>query len=207
MMIQGVKTGKVDWTGDNPFIYLKKDVDGDFSSLSVYFRIASSDYGPGKAILVLDNPYEEDAANQLRLLVTDNKELSEFLVDNFVRFFGLFRKAVALDHLKVITDGVFTTTNEFPKRVVEAVRSESKDLDIELHWDDLSQTAIAVDLAAHETQIKKHEMMAVFYPAQSAQVLVNGEPLEGQTIERDFNGARAQSAALANSETWVRVID
>lgn len=207
MMIQGVKTGKVDWTGDNPFIYLKKDVDGDFSSLSVYFRIASSDYGPGKAILVLDNPYEEDAANQLRLLVTDNKELSEFLVDNFVRFFGLFRKAVALDHLKVITDGVFTTTNEFPKRVVEAVRSESKDLDIELHWDDLSQTAIAVDLAAHETQTKKHEMMAVFYPAQSAQVLVNGEPLEGQTIERDFNGARAQSAALANSETWVRVID
>ncbi|CAM5210888.1 hypothetical protein OURE66S_02665 [Oligella ureolytica] len=207
MMIQGVKTGKVDWTGDNPFIYLKKDVDGDFSSLSVYFRIASSDYGPGKAILVLDNPYEEDAANQLRLLVTDNKELSEFLVDNFVRFFGLFRKAVALDHLKVITDGVFTTTNEFPKRVVEAVRSESEDLDIELHWDDLSQTAIAVDLAAHETQTKKHEMMAVFYPAQSAQVLVNGEPLEGQTIERDFNGARAQSAALANSETWVRVID
>ena len=207
MMIQGVKTGKVDWTGDNPFIYLKKDVDGDFSSLSVYFRIASSDYGPVKAILVLDNPYEEDAANQLRLLVTDNKELSEFLVDNFVRFFGLFRKAVALDHLKVITDGVFTTTNEFPKRVVEAVRSESEDLDIELHWDDLSQTAIAVDLAAHETQTKKHEMMAVFYPAQSAHVLVNGEPLEGQTIERDFNGARAQSAALANSETWVRVID
>ncbi len=207
MMIQGVKTGKVDWTGDNPFIYLKKDVDGDFSSLSVYFRIASSDYGPGKAILVLDNPYEEDTENQLRLLVTDNKELSEFLVDNFVRFFGLFRKAVALDHLKVITDGVFTTTNEFPTRVVEAVRSESEDLTIELHWDDLSQTAIAVDLAAHETQTKKHEMMAVFYPAQSAQVLVNGEPLEGQTIERDFNGARAQSAALANSETWVRVID
>lgn len=207
MMIQGVKTGKVDWTGDNPFIYLKKDVDGDFSSLSVYFRIASSDYGPGKAILVLDNPYEEDAENNLRLLVTDNKELAEFLVKDFVRFFGLFRKAVALDHLKVITDGVFATANEFPKRVVESVRSESENLDIELHWNDLSQRAIAVDLAAHETQTKKHEMMAVFHPAQNGQVLVNGTALEGQTIERDFNGSRAQSAALANSETWVRVID
>ncbi|MDO5668235.1 MAG: NAD-dependent dehydratase [Alcaligenaceae bacterium] len=207
MMIQGVKTGKMEWTGDNPFIYLKKDPNGDFSSLSVYFRIASSDYGPGKAILVLDNPYETDSENTQRLLVTDNKELADFLVKNFVRFFGLFRKAVALDQMKVITDGVFTTTNEFPKRVVEAVRSESEDLSIELHWNDLSQPAIPVDLAVHETQTKKHEMMAVFHPAQNAQVLVNGTPLEGETIERDFNGSRAQSAALANSETWVRVID
>lgn len=207
MIIQGVKTGKMEWTGDNPFIYLKKDVNGDFTSLSVYFRIASSDYGPGKAILVLDNPYEADTDNKLRLLVTDNKELAEFLVKNFVRYFGLFRKAVALDHMKVITDGVFTTTNEFPKRVVEAVRSESEDLSIELHWNDLSQPAIPVDLAVHETQTQKHEMMAVFHPAQNAQVIVNGTPLEGQTIERDFNGSRAQSAALANSETWVRVID
>ncbi len=207
MIIQGVKTGKMEWTGDNPFIYLKKDPNGDFTSLSVYFRIASSDYGPGKAILVLDNPYEADTDNKLRLLVTDNKELAEFLVKNFVRYFGLFRKAVALDHLKVITDGVFTTTNEFPKRVVEAVRSESEDLTIELHWNDLSQPAIPVDLAVHETQTQKHEMMAVFHPAQNAQVIVNGTPLEGQTIERDFNGARAQSASLANSETWVRVID
>lgn len=206
-MIQGVKTGKMEWTGDNPFIYLKKDPNGDFSSLSVYFRIASSDYGPGKAILVLDNPYETDSENTQRLLVTDNKELADFLVKNFVRFFGLFRKAVALDQMKVITDGVFTTTNEFPKRVVEAVRSESEDLSIELHWNDLSQPAIPVDLAVHETQTKKHEMMAVFHPAQNAQVLVNGTPLEGETIERDFNGSRAQSAALANSETWVRVID
>lgn len=207
MIIQGVKTGKMEWTGDNPFIYLKKDVDGDFSSLSVYFRIASSDYGPGKAILVLDNPYEADTENKLRLLVTDNKELAEFLVKNFVRYFGLFRKAVALDHLNMITDGVFTTTNEFPKRVVEAVRSESADLNIELHWNDLNQPAIPVDLAVHETQTQKHEMMAVFHPAQNAQVLINGKPLEGQTIERDFNGSRAQSAALANSETWIRVID
>jgi hypothetical protein len=207
MMIQGVKTGKMEWTGDNPFIYLKKDPNGDFTSLSVYFRIASSDYGPGKAILVLDNPYQADPDNALRLLVTDNQELAEFLVQNFVRFFGLFRKAVALDHMKVITDGVFTTTNEFPSRVVEAVRSESEDLTIELHWNDLSQPAIPVDLAVHETQTQKHEMMAVFHAAQSAQVLVNGTPLEGQTIERDFNGSRAQSAALANSETWIRVID
>ena len=51
------------------------------------------------------------------------------------------------------------------------------------------------------------KLMAVFHAAQSAQVLVNGTPLEGQTIERDFNGSRAQSAALANSETWIRVID
>ena len=52
----GIKTGTLDWTGDNPFIYLKTDAEQDWSSLSLYFRIASSDFGSGQAILVLDNP-------------------------------------------------------------------------------------------------------------------------------------------------------
>ncbi|AYN19836.1 NAD-dependent dehydratase [Alcaligenes aquatilis] len=201
----GIKTGTLDWTGDNPFIYLKTDPEQDWSSLSLYFRIASSAYGSGQAILVLDKPYEDGEDSDTRLLITDNKPLAEYLVQDFVRHFGLFRKAVALDKLQVLGDGVFQTVNRFPELVSESVTSASAGLTVELQWHQMTQPAICVDLPQSQTQTQKHEMMCVFHPAQQARVLINGKALPGNTIERDFNGSRAQSASLANSETWVRV--
>ena len=65
----GIKTGTLEWTGDNPFIYLKTDPEQDWSSLSLYFRIASSEYGSGQAILVLENPYEQGTSDDLRVLI------------------------------------------------------------------------------------------------------------------------------------------
>ncbi len=203
--MNGIKTGTLDWTGDNPFIYLKTDPGQDWSSLSLYFRIASSEYGSGQAILVLDKPYEEGRESDTRWLITDNLPLAEYLVRDFVRHFGLFRKALALDKLKVLGDGVFQTVNRFPELVTESVSSASAGLNIELQWHQMTQPAICVDLPQSQTQTQKHEMMCVFHPAQKAKVLINGTPLAGSTIERDFNGTRAQSASLANSETWVRV--
>ena len=173
--------------------------------MSLYFRIASSEFGSGQAILILDNPYAEGEANQTRLMVTDNKPLAQFLLDDFLRYFGLFRKAVALEQLQIVDDGVFGTVNRFPESVTESVSSKLAGVTIEMQWHDMSQAAICVDLPASETQTKIHEMMCVFHPAQSAQVTINGKALAGTTIERDFNGTRAQSASLANSETWVRV--
>lgn len=201
----GIKTGTLDWTGDNPFIYLKTAPEQDWSSLSLYFRIASSAYGSGQAILVLDKPYEDGEDSDTRLLITDNKPLAEYLVQDFVRHFGLFRKAVALDKLQVLGDGVFQTVNRFPELVSESVTSASAGLTVELQWHQMTQPAICVDLPQSQTQTQKHEMMCVFHPAQQARVLINGTALPGNTIERDFNGSRAQSASLANSETWVRV--
>ncbi|WJM95810.1 hypothetical protein QEP73_19910 [Pseudomonas defluvii] len=202
----GIKTGTLDWTGDNPFIYLKTDPDQEWSSLSLYFRIASSGYGSGQAILVLNNPYQEGGDNEKCFLVTNNKPLAEYLVRDFVRHFGLFRKAVALNKLKVVSDGVFHTVNRFPEVVIEAVESDSANLKIEMQWYQMTQQAVCVDLPQNQTQTQKHEMMCVFHPAQQARVLINGTPLPGNTIERDFNGTRAQSASLANSETWIRVV-
>ncbi len=201
----GIKTGTLDWTGDNPFIYLKTDPEQDWSSLSLYFRIASSAYGSGQAILVLDKPYEDGQDNDARLLITDNQPLAHYLVQDFVRHFGLFRKAVALGRLQVFDDGVFQTVNRFPELVSESVTSARAGLTVELQWHQMTQPAICVDLPQSQTQTQKHEMMCVFHPAQQAKVLINGTALPGNTIERDFNGSRAQSASLANSETWVRV--
>ncbi len=199
--MSSIKPGKVDWTGDNPFVYLKTDPNGDWSSLSVYFRIASSDYGPGHATLVLEDPYRVTSAGATRLLLTDNLPLAQFLVSDFVRHFGLFRAAVALDEMQYIEGATFQTENHYPRQVIEHAQAGAHR--ISLVWTDL-QAGIAVDLTAAETQTQRHDMMCVFHPALSAQVLVNGVALPGQTIERDFQGQRAQSASLANSETWVQ---
>lgn len=204
--MDGIKTGQLDWTGDNPFIYLKTNEQEDWSSLSLYFRIASSAYGQGKVILVLDQPYQHNPSNLNRVVLTDNLALARYLITDFVRHFALFRQAVALDELRYIEDAQFSTQNHFPQQHIETAYSPSLNMRVDLVWHDLQQ-AICVDLPAHLTQTQKHEMMCVFHPALRAQVLINGDALPGQTIERDFNATRAQSASLANSETWVRVQD
>lgn len=51
-----VLPGAVDWTGDNPFVYLKTDPAGDWSSLSLFFRITTSGHGTGHLILVVTDP-------------------------------------------------------------------------------------------------------------------------------------------------------
>ncbi|MBU2965840.1 NAD-dependent dehydratase [Amphritea sp. 2_MG-2023] len=201
--MNSIRTGKVDWTGDNPFIYLKTDSEGDWSSLSLYFRIAASDYGRGEVILVLENPYQKEDGSAVRKCLTDNLELAQYLVENFVRRFGLFRAAVALDNLEYIADACFKTETDYPKQQACIAHSESTGTTLSMIWKDLAEP-FAVALPPEETQTGEHEMFAIFQPAGAAQVEVNGTPLPGTTVERDFLNRIAQSAALANSESWVR---
>lgn len=202
--MQSVRTGKVDWTGDNPFIYLKTDPESDWSSLSVYFRIAASDYGRGHAIIVLENPYELNDDSAVRVCLTDNLELARYLVKDFISHFGLFRKAVALQKLEYVDDATFKTEADYPKQHIESTHSASKNMSINLIWNGLDKP-FAVALPPAETQTGKHEMFCVFQAATSARVEVNGKAIPGQSIERDFLDRRAQSAALASSESWVQM--
>ena len=104
-MITTVKPGAVDWTGDNPFIYLKTDPAGDWSTLAVYFRIALSPYGVGQAMLVLESPYQPEHTDARRLVLTDNPTMTRYLLDHFVKKFGLFRPCTALLDSVRIVDG------------------------------------------------------------------------------------------------------
>lgn len=111
-----VRTGKVDWTGDNPPIYLKLDPAGDWSTLALFFRINASDYGRGHMTLVLEDPYSKiGVENPTRLCYTDNAPLARYLINDFVRKFGLFRPAgEALDALPIIDGAVFSVEADYP---------------------------------------------------------------------------------------------
>jgi hypothetical protein len=195
--------GKVDWTGDNPFIYLKNDQDSDWSCLALFFRIVASDHGRGSVILVLENPYEEEAEGT-RVCMTDNPELSKYLLEEFVKKFGLFRPCGALlDRIEVISESEFLTEADYPSRHTEKAKNMTRNMEISLVWEGL-KSPFAVSLPKSESQTSAHQMLSVFQPASAAHILVNGDRLQGNTVDRDFFGGRAQSASLAHSESWIR---
>lgn len=203
-MITTVRPGSVDWTGDNPFIYLKTDPAGDWSTLALYFRIASSSHGVGQAMLVLEAPYQPEQTQARRWLLTDNEALSRYLVNGFVKHFALFRPCTALlDSVRVVSQATFTCQDDGRGDHVQRAVAEQEGVSLEMHWEGMQKPFMAT-VPADQTQTGQHEMYTVFQPASRGWVGVNGERLPGSTVERDFFGGRAASAALAFGETWVR---
>ncbi|MFD1211846.1 hypothetical protein ACFQ36_07310 [Arthrobacter sp. GCM10027362] len=193
-----VRPGAVAWTGDNPFIYLKTDPAGQWSSLSVYFRIAASKYGPGRAAVVVEHPYDA-AAGGARLVLTDNEELARFLVRDFVAKFVLFRPSPVMEELEYVDGAGFETVREGDDWTELATAGERS---LTMTWRGLGEP-FAVDVPGPESGTGLHEMFAVFRIAEGAEVTVDGRRLPGATIERDFLNGRGQSAGMAISETWV----
>lgn len=194
-----VRPGQVAWTGDNPFIYLKADPAGDWSSLSVFFRIAASPYGTGRAAIVVENPYAADDRKAARVVLTDNVELAQYLVRDFLAKFILFRPSEVMEDLEYVADAEFNQVLEGNDWIEEATAG---DRSISLTWRGLGDP-FAVDVPAPESGTGLHEMFAVFRIAQGGEVSVDGRRLAGTTIERDFLNGRGQSAGMAISETWV----
>lgn len=202
MSMNYVRTGKVDWTGDNPPIYLKTDPAGDWTTLALFFRVNGSDLGRGHMIVVLEDPYSKGTPDPVRLCVTDNAALARYLIDDFVRQFGLFRPAsAAIDGLQAVGGAKFSVEADYPRHVTEI--AEFGGHRVEMRWSGL-QKMFAVVQPPRDSQTKKHEMFSVFQPATSASITLDGRALPGATVERDFFDRRAQSAALAHSESWIR---
>jgi len=199
-----VRKGTVDWTGDNPFIYLKRDpADADWSSLSLYFRVAASPHGPGKGIVVIEDPADADRSGPTRVCLTDNEGLARYLLDEFVRHFGVFRPYAALVQALPVRGGARFETRADGQTQVESALDPASGLALRMVWEQLG-APFAVDVPSRDSQTGRHEMLSIFQPAGAAQVHVGERRLPGRTVERDFFGGRAQSAALAHSETWIR---
>src|SRR5690606_12810194 len=74
-----VNPGRVEWSGENPGIYLK-DASGNWQALAVFFRVVTSPLGRGAGVLVLGAP--GDTANHPRapnVCLTDNAPMMKWL--------------------------------------------------------------------------------------------------------------------------------
>jgi len=199
-MVSPVNPGKVEWSGENPGIYLKDDED-NWKTLAVFFKVVTSPLGRGTGVLILGAPFQALAFPAAdNVCVTDNQPLMQWLIANFVSRFASFSGAVALTSLRYLPATSFATTAESTKFHQESISGNG--VEIVMRWEDLDEP-FAVDVAPATSATGQHQMYSVFVEARRGTITMNGAALPGKIIQRNFLDRRMSTAFLAFSETWI----
>ena len=200
-MSSPIHPGRVAWTGENPGIYLKDTQDGPWTGLMTFFRIMWSPHGRGHGVLLLGRPLEELGLPAVRnFCITDNEPLARYLVAEFFSKFMSFR---ASPGLKAITYLPLTEVRrEGDTRSTYREVVKSTEFEVVMTWSKLGEP-YAVDMPPEKGPTKAHEMYSLFVDSGEAGVTVNGTPLRGKVVERDFADVRKSTAFLAFSESWM----
>jgi len=203
MTRQSINPGRVDWTGENPGIYLKHSADDEsYCLLSLFFRVALSPYGKGHAAIVLGAPDEAKGWPQAsNFIMTDNQRMMRWIVDGWVTRMPTFVGRAGLQHMSWLNlDSVQRQPGDLKTDYREILRGSG--VTLEMHWSDMGDP-IPVEVTVENSATKAHEMYSVFLEAKSAAVSVNGTQLPGSVQSRQFFGRTMSTAFLAFSETWV----
>ena len=207
MTRQSINPGRVDWSGENPGIYLKHSADDEsYCLLALFFRVALSPYGKGHAAIVLGAPDEAkgwpDATN---FIITDNQRMMRWIVDGWVTRMPTFVGRAGLQHMSWLNlDSVQRQPGDLKTDYREILRGSG--VTLEMHWSDMGDP-IPVEATVENSATRAHEMYSVFLEAKSAAVSVNGTLLPGSVQSRQFFGRTMSTAFLAFSETWVTPVN
>jgi hypothetical protein len=198
-----INPGQVDWSGENPGIYLKNDAaDTDYSVLSLFFRVTLSPYGRGSAAIVLAAPNEArgwpDVTN---FIMTDNQRMMRWIVDGWVTKMPTFVGKAGLGAMTWLNlDSVHRNPGDLKSEYRETLRGSG--VTLEMVWQDMGPP-IPVEVTKENSATRAHEMYSVFLEAKAASIVINGSPLPGSVQKRQFFGRTMSTAFLAFSETWV----
>lgn len=199
-----INPAKVDWSGENPGMYLKESQDGPFVTLISFFRVVTSPHGKGHAAFMLLDPHGE-GKNPARpnLCLTDNEPLAEYLKTGFVASFGAFRGVKGLDAVQVRPAWDFMPGGDGRSAHSEWFRSAVGQ--VSLTWSSLSAPFL-VEFDRERSATGKHEMISLFFDARATTATINGKAVSGRPFPREFAGKKDSSTAfLAFSETWLKV--
>jgi len=198
-----INPGLVEWSGDNPGIYLRDRPDGPFVTLALFFKVVLSPHGSGTAMLVLGAPDQAGTWPQRpNLMITDNQAMARYLVDGFVVNMPTFRARPALERLAFLPL-TGASTERHGQRHSERVTGAG--LTAEMAWDRL-ETPFAVEVNPEQSATGTHQMYSIFVEAKAASVSVNGTRLAGIVTDRQLFGRTISTAFLAFSETWVKPV-
>lgn len=195
--------GRVDWSGENPGIYLKRDAGQDhYDTLALFFRVVLSPYGRGHAALILGAPDEARGWPHVpNLIMTDNQRMMRWIVDGWVTKMPTFIGKPGLDAMTWLDcDSVEKRPGDLEARYSETLRGSG--VTVEMIWQNMGPP-LPVEVTKENSATKAHEMYSVFLEATAAQVVINGTPLPGAVADRQFFGRTMSTAFLAFSETWV----
>lgn len=196
-----IHPGVVAWTGENPGIYLKDEQDGPWTGLMTFFRITWSEHGRGHGVLLLDDPNVEQSLPEVaNFCITDNEPLARYLVDEFFSNFASFKVSPGLKAIQYLPLTEVYREGDTRRTYTEVVKSA--DQEVRMTWKGLGKP-YAVDMPPEKGPTKVHEMYSLFLDASDALVTVNGHPLKGKVVERDFANTKKSTAFLAFSESWM----
>ena len=196
-----ITPGVVDWTGENPGILLKND-DDSFAAMALFFRVAWSPVGQGQVLLLYASPNEAQGSTEApNIILSDNEELSHYLLENFIGRLAAFRDAPAFANLThLVAQSVYSDGDPMSHRYSETVAGEG--YTVELVWEQL-EAPRALELMPNQVGSGIHTMYTVLVPAQRAQIIVNGKSLAGKLGTRVQAGFETTTAFLYFSETWI----
>jgi len=191
-----VYPGAVEWSGENPGMYLKEKEDGPFTTLVSFFRVVLSPHGRGHAVVLMEAP-QGGAGN---VVYCDNEPLARYLVDGFVGSFAAFKGAPlgALEYRKL--DSV-TPSWDSKTQYSETVKAGGATLKLE--WKGVGE-AFAIEVPPHKAPTGKHDLLSVFAGAAEGVATLDGRRLPGKPIPRDMAGRKITTAFLAFSESWIK---
>ncbi|MGE0005340.1 MAG: hypothetical protein AB7S92_07090 [Parvibaculaceae bacterium] len=198
-----INPGRVEWSGDNPGIYLKRHPgDTAYSTLALFFRVVLSPFGRGHAAIVLGAPDEARGWPGVpNLVMTDNQRLMRWIVDGWVTKMPTFVGKAGLGAMAWLDcESVEKRPGDLKSRYSETLRGSG--VTVEMVWRDMGPP-LPVEVTRENSATKEHEMYSLFLEAKEAQVVVNGTPLAGAVAQRQFFGRTMSTAFLAFSETWI----
>lgn len=199
-----INPGRVEWSGENPGIYLKNAADGPFVVLSLYFKVVLSPHGRGTAMLILGEPENGRGwPHAPNVFITDNQALGRYLIDSFVVNMPTFRGKAGLKAATFLPLTGASTAGDPRSRYSESVASGT--LAAEMVWDRLGEP-FAVEVNADQSATGTHQMYSIFVEAKEASVSLDGRRLGGQVMQRNLFGRTISTAFLAFSETWVKPV-
>ena len=194
---------EVDWSGENPGMYLKDAADGPYVALVSFFRVVLSPHGRGHAaFLVLDPNGDGSQPDRPNVCATDNEPLAAWLRDGFVRHFLAFRGTTGLDGTRMIPGWDFVAAGDGRTQHTEWFRCGLGQ--VQLTWQDWGRR-YEVELTDGKAVTGKHEMFSTFVDVRATEAYVNGKAIAGRPFPRSFAGRDDSSTAfLAFYETWLK---
>jgi hypothetical protein len=202
MAEQPVFPGKIDWTGENPGMYLKETADGPFVTLLSFFRVMVSPFGRGHALVMVQDPATASGtAERPNLCLTDNEPLARWLVSDYLAHFAAFKGLPAVTGMEYRPIRGCSREGDIQTRYSEIVEADG--FDIRLTWEGLGE-AFALQLPPEKSATGKHLMLSVFAGAKDGVATVNGRRLPGHAVPREMAGRQITTAFLAFAESWLR---